>query len=205
VETNPEAKQRLEEYFRAILPAAAECKVATAPPYIGNYGTVVKPIGQDDLAEPQSLRFVFRFDGTVVAFGPHSLSDGTLRAFGILLALFQVRACSPRDPIPVVGIEEPEAALHPAAAGAMWDAMSEASHFTQVLVTTHSPDLLEVSDFDSESLVIVDMVDGETVLGEADEASKSILRDRLTTAGEMLRQNQLRAAPRPASPVDAST
>jgi predicted ATPase len=46
-----------------------------------------------------------------------SMSDGTLRAFGILLAIFQAAASRTgrRTPL-LIGLEEPEMALHPAAA-----------------------------------------------------------------------------------------
>ena len=120
-----------------------------------------------------------------------NISDGTLRAFGVLLALFQAKDRPPHDPISLVGIEEPEASVHPAAAGVLWDAMNEASHFTQVLATTHSVELLDRKDVGPESLLVVEMVDGETRIGPVDQVGQSIIRDRLATPGELLRQNQL--------------
>ena len=42
-----------------------------------------------------------------------------------------------------MGIEEPELALHPAAAGVLIDSLREAADTAQVLVTSHSPDLLD--------------------------------------------------------------
>ncbi len=45
-----------------------------------------------------------------------AMSDGTLRALGILLAVFQAAAArSGRLPPNLIGLEEPEMALHPAA------------------------------------------------------------------------------------------
>src|SRR5947208_8543990 len=73
-----------------------------------------------------------------------SMSDGTLRAFGILLALFQVDAKRPNLPR-LIGLEEPEMALHPAASGILLAGLREASAITQVMVTSHSPDLLDDS------------------------------------------------------------
>ena len=107
------------------------------------------------------------------------------------LGLFQAKDRPPHDPISLVGIEEPEASVHPAAAGVLWDAMNEASHFTQVLATTHSVELLDRKDVGPESLLVVEMVDGETRIGPVDQAGQSIIRDRLATPGELLRQNQL--------------
>ena len=46
------------------------------------------------------------------------MSDSTLRAFGVLVALFQQAGGNGGTPR-FVGIEEPEAALHPAAAGVL--------------------------------------------------------------------------------------
>ena len=81
--------------------------------------------------------------------------------------------------------------MHPAAASVVWDAMNEATHFTQVLGTTHSVELLDRKDVDVASLLVVEMVDGESRIGPVDQAGQSIMRDRLATAGELLRQNQL--------------
>src|SRR5690606_28159745 len=71
-----------------------------------------------------------------------NMSDGTLRAFGVLIALFQGAARSTPSRR-LVGIEEPEVALHPAAAGVLTDSLQEASNYAQILVTSHSPDLLD--------------------------------------------------------------
>lgn len=74
------------------------------------------------------------------------MSDGTLRALGILAAIFQG---SNGTRVPLVAIEEPEVALHPAAAGVLLDGLRETSQFTQLLVTSHSPDVLDDESIDS--------------------------------------------------------
>ncbi len=69
-----------------------------------------------------------------------NMSDGTLRALGILVALLQSGAGNGAGPyVPLVGIEEPELALHPAAAGVLIDSLRDASRNTQVLVTSFIP------------------------------------------------------------------
>lgn len=123
-----------------------------------------------------------------------SMSDGTLRAFGILLALFQGLGRNGQAP-PLVGLEEPEAALHPAAAGVLLGALREASIVSQVVVTSHSPDLLDDPAIAAESILAVESRDGVTVIGPVDEAGRSVLRDQLFTPGELLRQNQLTPTP----------
>jgi predicted ATPase len=116
------------------------------------------------------------------------MSDGTLRALGILVALFQG---ADRSRPSLVAIEEPEIALHPAAAGVVRDALSRAAVTTQVLVTSHSPDLLDDRSIPTESLLAVVSADGVTQIAPLDEASKKIIRDELYTAGELLKLNQL--------------
>ncbi len=123
-----------------------------------------------------------------------NMSDGTLRAFGVLLALFQGSGRNGEAP-PLVGLEEPEVALHPAAASVLLSALREASNISQVVVTSHSPDLLDDSNIPDESILAVESRDGVTVIGPVDEAGRSVLRDKLFTPGELLRQNQLTPTP----------
>ena len=120
------------------------------------------------------------------------MSDGTLRALGILVALFQ-SAATKENPTPVIGIEEPESALHPAAAGVLCDALHVASEQTQVLVTSHSPDLLDDKSISADSILSVVNKNGVTSIGPVDEASRTSVREGLYTAGELLRMNQLEA------------
>lgn len=121
-----------------------------------------------------------------------AMSDGTLRAFGILLAVFQASSKRPNVATPLlIGLEEPEMALHPAAASILLSALREGARHCQILVTSHSPDLLDNADIPSESLLAVDNVDGLTRIGPIDEAGRSALRDNLFTPGELLRQNQI--------------
>jgi predicted ATPase len=130
-----------------------------------------------------------------------SMSDGTLRSFGVLLSLFQGRG-SINGPPMLIGLEEPEMALHPAAASVLLSALREASQHTQVLVTSHSPDLLDDPHIPTESLLAVENEDGVTVIGPVDSAGRSVLKERLFTAGELLRQNQLIPDPDLVSDVD---
>jgi predicted ATPase len=181
---NPAMKTRIEEYLSKIVP--------------GVRGVEVRVTGSKETLE-------FRQDvagsDDPWRFPAANMSDGTLRALGILVALFQGgNGEGPR--IPLVGVEEPEAALHPAAAGVLLDALREASRRTQVLVTSHSPDLLDDSRLDTDSIVAVAAHEGTTHLAPLDEAGRSVLKDSLYTAGELLRLNQL--APDPAGVTSAT-
>jgi len=121
-------------------------------------------------------------------FLAQSMSDGTLRALGVLVALFQGN----RDYSPtLVGIEEPETALHPAASTALREALTRASSHTQIIVTSHSPDLLDDRALCADAFLAVVSEGGETRIAPLDEGSRSVMRDQLFSAGELLRLNQL--------------
>ena len=119
-----------------------------------------------------------------------NMSDGTLRALAVLTALLQGDGTSPS----LIGIEEPEIALHPAAAGILWDAIQDGKDLTQVLVTTHSPDLLDRKDIATDVILATDSEAGTTQIGPIIESSREAIRDRLATPGELLRQKRLRPA-----------
>ena len=171
------AKQEIEDYLGRIVP--------------GISGVNSKVLGSQETME---FRQVVKGQQHPWHFLASSMSDGTLRAFGILLALFQGKEKNGDAP-PLVGLEEPEVALHPAAAGVLLGALREASRLSQIVVTSHSPDLLDDASISDQSLLAVENKDGVTVIGQVDDAGRSVLRDRLFTPGELLRQNQLSPAP----------
>jgi len=119
-------------------------------------------------------------------FEAMNMSDGTLRVFGLLLAIYQTG-----DPS-VVGIEEPESTVHPAVAEVIVDLLMGASTHRQVLVTTHSPDILDYKDLPIEALRIVGMEKGETFISGVKEETKEILKENLYSAGELLSKNELK-------------
>ena len=122
-------------------------------------------------------------------FPAQNMSDGTLRALGVLTALFQGN----KDHSPtLIGIEEPETALHPAASAALREALTTASDSTQVIVTSHSPELLDDRNIPPEHILAVVSEGGDTRMGPLDAASVSVMRDHLFSAGELLRLNQLK-------------
>lgn len=124
-------------------------------------------------------------------FQAHSVSDGTLRALGVLVALF----ADTGHTLSTIGIEAPESELRPAAAGVFLDALRDASERRQVIITSHSPDLLDRDDFQPEELYAVRSVGGETRIGPLDEAGALAMREHLHTPGELLRIDHLLPAP----------
>jgi len=137
-----------------------------------------------------SMRFSQQWgEGKKLGFDAFSMSDGTLRSLGLILAVFQ-------KPSPaVLVIEEPEATMHPGALGAMLDLISRASKTMQVLVTTHSPDLLDAKWIRSQNLRIVSWQEGASHVQLPSQATREAMRDHLMGAGELLRSNALNAQP----------
>ena len=81
------------------------------------------------------------------------LSDGTLRYLCMLTLL-----CHPTPP-PLVCIEEPELGLHPDIIPTIADLLVEASKRTQLIVTTHSADLVSALTETPESVVVCERDD----------------------------------------------
>ena len=104
-------------------------------------------------------------------------SDGTVRLLGLLAALYQER------PPSLIGIEEPELTIHPGALSVLAEVMVEAASRTQVLVTTHSPDLIDRLPI--ESLRAVQMEDGCTKVGPVSGPQGEAVRTGLFTSGEL--------------------
>lgn len=122
-------------------------------------------------------------------FSAASMSDGTLRALGILTAAFQ--AADQTVPVRLVRIEEPEIGIHPAAA-ALVDPLEEVSlGYAQFIASTQNGDLLDEKALGTDvRLAAVDMIDGITYAGPIGWASRKALQDSLYSAGESPRTDQ---------------
>ncbi|MCH9036693.1 MAG: AAA family ATPase [Chloroflexi bacterium] len=88
--------------------------------------------------------------------GSWGLSDGTLFALALSTALL-----TPQIP-GLLCLESPDASLHPYVMEHVAELLKSASRKTQVIVTTHSPYLLDY--LPPESIVVVEKVKGKTVL-----------------------------------------
>jgi hypothetical protein len=152
-------------------------------------GRAVEGISAVDVQEfGESLSVRFRKDiglenpGTFVG---REMSDGTLRLLGLLLAVYQ-----PSRPS-LLAIEEPEATVHPAVAQLVTEILVDASHDRQLLVTTHSPDILDAKELSDDQIRVVTQRHGRTIVAPLSKASRQAIRDRLYTPGELLRINEL--------------
>lgn len=168
---------RVQEYIARVVPGVASAEA--------------KSLGHKETIE---FRQQVAGDENPWRFLAANMSDGTLRAFGILVALHQ--RVGPRGkPASLIGIEEPEVALHPGAAAALSDALIEASQFVQVLATSHSPDLLDNSELEPEAILAVVSASGQTHIAPLEKNTRESLRKHLYSPGELLRVGQLEPDP----------
>ena len=117
-------------------------------------------------------------------FDAERLSDGTLRLLGILTAIYQRPAPS------LVVIEEPELNVHPGAAGIIADELIDAAQRMQVIVTTHSPDI--VSRMPIEALRVVEATSEGTKVGMVRSDEVDLVNEKLFSPGDLIRIGGLR-------------
>lgn len=119
-------------------------------------------------------------------FESFNMSDGTLRALGLLTAVYQIQKPT------VLVIEEPEATIHPGALGAVLDLLRHASRLMQVVVTTHSPELLEADWIADDNLRVATWVEGATRILPLSQGTREAIQEHLMSPGELFRSNALR-------------
>lgn len=139
------------------------------------------------LGQKETLRFKQDVgDKAPWNFNALNMSDGTLRVLGILLAVYQASTAT------FIAIEEPEATIHPAALDVIIDILKDGTARSQILVTTHSPEVLDNRKIQDTELRLVTSQKGRTMIAPLAEVTRRVIRDRLYTAGELLRIEELR-------------
>jgi predicted ATPase len=83
-------------------------------------------------------------------FGPHQISDGSLRFMCLAALLLQPPTSLPK----VIILDEPELGLHPSAISYLSGMIKAASQHAQIIIATQSPRL--VDEFDLDNIVIVE-------------------------------------------------
>lgn len=120
-----------------------------------------KLILEPELLNPGKVQLRWRDSNPDYEFGPHQLSDGSLRAIALITALLQ-----PEEWLPsVIFIDEPELGLHPAAIGIIASLVQEVSSKRQVVIATQSPRFL--SHFSPDEVVVVQRAEDPTGYGES--------------------------------------
>lgn len=167
----PEDAARICEILATIVPSTLRVRPK-------KHGNKLSMLFTQEWGEQKRLRF-----------DAFSMSDGTLRAVGLLTAVFQRPAPS------LLAIEEPEATIHPGALGAVLDLLRHASQRMQVVVSTHSPEVLDAEWIRDSHLRVVDWQEGATRISPISDASRQALQEHLMGAGELLRSNALDPQP----------
>ncbi|HYO68266.1 MAG TPA: AAA family ATPase [Archangium sp.] len=133
------------------------------------------------------IRFHQRYNKSKTAgvvFDVGDMSDGTLRCLAILLALRQ-------KPSPVlVCIEEVEDSVHPAALSVLLDAITASTSRCQVLLTSHSPEVLSHPAVTPERVRIVEWHEGSSQLFRLSPGAEEMSRPP-RSVGKLLRTNAL--------------
>lgn len=138
-----------------------------------------------NFADRQTVAFFQATNSGNREFYAKQMSDGTLRSFGILLSMMQHSAPA------LLVIEEPEVAIHLGALRTLVEILESQATKCQVMITTHSADIID--SLPVESLRVV-WTDSETshVSGVA-EHTKEAVRRGLMSPGELLRADSLDA------------
>lgn len=129
------------------------------PPTWRRVRTFLRDLGQDfddigfDFVD-NSVRIMMR--ETTFSTPSSRLSDGTLRFLCLLAVLLDPK------PSPLICIDEPELGFHPDAVHEVAELLKDASTRTQLIVTTHSRELLDAISDKPESVIVCERKDGQT-------------------------------------------
>lgn len=146
----------------------------------------IAAIRSQTIGRYKALEADFRLrDGDTVTIDGAGLSDGTLRALALLVAVYQPAALA------LIAVEEPEKALHPHAAELLFDALLSADESPPLLISTHSPSILASERFELSMLRVVEWRDGCTIAGPVTQDLIEDIAARLTTAPDLLIEGNL--------------
>jgi type I restriction enzyme M protein len=134
----------------------------------------------------QSVQFKQKLsDKRMAEFTATEMSDGALRALALIVAAEQ------NEDGQLLVVEEPEVNLHPGASGVVFQALRDAAERGTVLVTTHSPEILDRAARDN--ILVAHYHDGVTSIGPLAEKQRRAVREGLLTVSELVRTDALRA------------
>lgn len=112
------------------------------------------------------------------------MSQGTLRSLGILLGLRQ-------KPTPsLVLVDEVENSVHPSALGVLLDAAEATKDRMPIVLTTHSPEVLDHPAATGDRLRVVEWRDGTSLVYRLNPETAAAISE-IETVGSMLRSNML--------------
>jgi predicted ATPase len=109
-----------------------------------------------------SVTFGIYEDGIAKPLLPAMISDGTIRLLSMLVSLLYAP-----DRSSIICIDEPERYLHPQVFGPLIEIMREVSNKTQLIITTHSPEI--VRRLKPSEVLLVDKINNSTHLVNASD------------------------------------
>ncbi len=134
----------------------------------------------DNIQQPTRVVVGHRFGGKVVALDLSQESDGFRRFYAHLLAIYQ------RPPKQTLIFEHPEDGIHPGALALLAEEFQAASETGrgQVILTTHSPRLLD--QFKVDQIRVVELDGPATRIGKVSAEQVEAIREGLLEPGELL-------------------
>ena len=205
-DTSPTARVRQYSYIgdnRWLMPDAGNLAAFLLRLRDENSGAVYKrivttirliaPFFDDFVLEPagpnqKDIILNWKDRGSDQVFGPHQLSDGTLRAICLVTLLMQ-----PEDELPeLIIVDEPELGLHPYALDVIASLFKKVSHSTQALIGTQSSSFLD--QFDPEDIITVNREGNESRFTRPDTEKLEAWLDEYSL-GEVWEKNVIGGGP----------
>jgi hypothetical protein len=140
----------------------------------------ISSVELNDIQNPSKVVVGHRFDGNALTLDLAQESDGFRRFYAHLLAIYQ------RPPKLTLIFEHPEDGIHAGALSLLaeeFKAAPEAGN-GQVILTTHSPKLLD--HFDAEQIRVVELAGSETRIGFISNEQMEAIHEKLLEPGELL-------------------
>ncbi|HEY2413588.1 MAG TPA: AAA family ATPase [Pirellulaceae bacterium] len=155
----------------------------------------VSAIELNDIRKPENALVTHEFGGEKLQFSLAQESEGFRRFLAHLLAIYQ------DPPKQLLIFEEPENGIYPGALELLASELRSAPELNrgQVLLTTHSPGLLD--HFRVDDLRVVTLVDGKTKIGPVTAEQAEGVREGLLSTGELLTVDPARIAESEATPA----
>lgn len=148
----------------------------------------VRAVELDDISAPTRAVVAHEFDGKRLGLNLSQESDGFRRFYAHLLALYQT------PPKPLLMFEEPENGIYPGAMAILAEEFKAAppAGRGQVLLTTHSPTLLNYFDPASFRVTELDPKTQETRIAPLSKEQRASLEEQLLEPGELLTTDEAR-------------
>lgn len=155
---------------------------------IGRITTGIENINAESLYGRRILQFMQCSSKGRLWLNASQVSQGTLKSLGVLLALRQIPTPS------IVLIDEIENSVHPSALSVLLEAAYATSNKTQVVLSSHSPEVLSHYSVTGQRVRLIERNDGESYVYMLNKDTQSAINE-IDTVGWMLRSNTLWKGP----------